>query len=132
MYPHERSLVKRLEGKPFALLGVNSDKTLDELHAAMEREHITWPSWFDGGSTGGPIATFYGITAWPTTYVLDPKGVIRVKNVRGDDLDKAVDSLLEEFGLSNVTQPASKAKPSAKPPRRGESKKSERSGSGGS
>jgi hypothetical protein len=25
MYPHERSLVKRLEGQPFALLGVNSD-----------------------------------------------------------------------------------------------------------
>ena len=25
MYPHERSLVKTLEDKPFALLGVNSD-----------------------------------------------------------------------------------------------------------
>ena len=60
MYPHERSLVKRLAGKPFALVGINSDRSLDELHAAMEREQITWPSWFDGGSTGGPIATLYG------------------------------------------------------------------------
>ena len=25
MYPHERSLVKKLAEKPFALLGVNSD-----------------------------------------------------------------------------------------------------------
>ena len=33
----------------------------------------------------------------------NPTDVIRVKNVRSDDLDKAVDSLLEEFGLSSVT-----------------------------
>jgi hypothetical protein len=25
MYPHERSLVNRLAGKPFVLLGINSD-----------------------------------------------------------------------------------------------------------
>jgi hypothetical protein len=105
MYPHERSLVNRLYGKPFALLGINSDKNLDELHAAMKRENITWPSWFDGGGTGGPIATRYQVSSWPTIYVLDPKGVIRAKNKRGEELDKAVDSLLEEFRLSNVNRP---------------------------
>jgi hypothetical protein len=26
MYPHERSLVKRLADEPFAIIGVNSDK----------------------------------------------------------------------------------------------------------
>jgi len=26
MYPHERSLVQKMEGKPFALIGVNSDQ----------------------------------------------------------------------------------------------------------
>ena len=132
MYPHERTLVNRLEGKPFALLGVNSDKTLEELHAAMEREHVTWPSWFDGGSANGPIASLYGVTGWPAIFVLDPKGVIRVKNARGDDLDKAVDSLLEEFGLTNATLPAAKSKPPARKPRGGESKNSDRSEPGGS
>ena len=53
--------MKRLEGKPFALVGVNSDKNLEELHAAMAKEQITWPSWFDGGGTGGPIASLYGV-----------------------------------------------------------------------
>ncbi len=96
MYPHERSLVKRLQGKPFALLGINSDKNLIELHAAMIREQITWRSWWDGGSTGGPIASLFGIRSWPTIYVIDHKGVIRYKNVRGEALDEAVDTLLEE------------------------------------
>jgi hypothetical protein len=97
MYPHERSLVKRLSGQPFALLGVNSDKNLEQLQATMEQEQITWRSWWDGGSTGGPIAATFGVRAWPTVYVLDHKGVIRFKNVRGADLDNAVDTLLADI-----------------------------------
>ena len=97
MYPHERSLVKRLEGKPFALLGVNSDMK-DRIQAAIKRENITWRLWFDGGSTGGPIASEWNVTGWPTIYVLDAKGVIRFKEVRGEAMDKAVDTLLKELG----------------------------------
>jgi hypothetical protein len=107
MYPHERSLVKRLAGKRFALVGINSDKELPALASVMEREQITWPSWFDGGSTSGPIASVYHVTSWPSIFVLDPTGVIRFKDVRGADLDKAVDSLLEEFGLTDVVAPPS-------------------------
>jgi hypothetical protein len=33
--------------------------------------------------------------AFPTTFVLDKAGVIRFKDVRGDELDKAVASLLD-------------------------------------
>ncbi len=103
MYPHERSLVMRLQGEPFVLLGINSDKNLGELHVAMTRERITWRSWWDGGSTGGPIASHFGIRSWPTVFVLDHKGVIRYKNVRGEALDKAVDTLLEERSSDPMT-----------------------------
>ncbi len=44
MYPHERSLVKRLAGEPFALIGVNSDKDKAKLAKRMEEESITWRS----------------------------------------------------------------------------------------
>ena len=96
MYPHERSLVKRLENKPFALLGVNSDPK-EKVEAALKRENITWRSFWDGGNTGGPIAKQYGVHSWPTIYVLDAKGVIRYKNVRGEQMDAAVDALLKEM-----------------------------------
>ena len=96
MYPHERSLVKRLADKPFVLLGINSDKDKDELKKAMEKENITWRSWWDGGSTEGPIATRWNVNGWPTIYVLDDRGVIRYKNIHGTELDKAVDALLKE------------------------------------
>src|SRR5262245_14686607 len=96
MYPHERSLVKRLKGRPFALLGVNSDKDLKALRDALVNERITWRSWLDGG-TGGPIARAWEIRGWPTIYVLDHKGVIRHINVREKQLDEAVDALLGEM-----------------------------------
>src|SRR5262249_22055426 len=99
MYPHERSLVKRLEGKPFALLGINSDQDRDDLKKVLEKEKITWRSWWDGGGTSGPIATAWNVHGWPTIYVLDEKGVIRYKNVRGEAMDKAVDTLLTEMGV---------------------------------
>ncbi|HIA18413.1 MAG TPA: redoxin domain-containing protein [Planctomycetaceae bacterium] len=97
MYPHERSLVKRLAGKPFALLGVNSDKDREVLKDVMTEKEITWRSWWDGGSTRGPIASQFNVSGWPTIYVLDSKGVIRYKGVRGVAMDKAVDTLLAEI-----------------------------------
>ncbi len=97
MYPHERSLVKRLENKPFALLGINSDEDRAALKKTMAKEKITWRSWWDGGNTYGPIASKWNVMGWPTIYVLDGKGVIRYRNVRGKEMDEAVDKLLQEM-----------------------------------
>ncbi len=100
MYPHERSLVKRLAEEPFALIGVNSDADKDKLRARMKEENITWRSFWDGGSgprsTSGAIATAWKVRSWPTIYVLDHEGRIRFKGVRGADMDQAVDALLLE------------------------------------
>ena len=97
MYPHERSLVKRLEGQPFALLGINSDRDREALKKVMKKQGITWRSFWNGGGTGGPISSAWNVRGWPTIYVLDHKGVIRYKNVRGERMDEAVDALLAEM-----------------------------------
>jgi hypothetical protein len=98
MYPHERSLVKRLEGKPFALIGVNSDPDKEKLKPRMTKEKITWRSFWNGPKgTDGPISRAWNVRGWPTIYVLDDKGVIRFKNVREKAMDKAVDQLLAEM-----------------------------------
>jgi hypothetical protein len=110
MYPHERSLVKRLEGKPFALVGINSDRDQQKLKERMKQENITWPSWWDGGSTNGPIATAWNVSGWPTIYVLDDKGVIRYKNVRGEEMDKAVNTLLKEMAIDVASDATSEPK----------------------
>jgi peroxiredoxin len=105
LYPHARSLVQRLQGKPFALLGINTDPK-DKLRDALKRENLTWRSWWDGGDTRGPIATKWNVHSWPTIYVLDHKGVIRFKGVKKKRLDEAVDSLLAEMRPEAAGQPS--------------------------
>ncbi len=95
MYPHERSLVKRLANQPFVLIGINSDPKA-RLRTAMKNNNITWRSFWDGGKTGGPIASAWGVRSWPTIYVVDDRGVIRYKNVRGPKMDVAVETLLKQ------------------------------------
>ena len=93
MIPHERSLVEKLKDEPFALVGMNSDPK-EKLRQAMANEKITWRSFWDGGGTGGPIATRWNVHSWPTIYVLDQNGVIRAKDLRDEELEKKVDELL--------------------------------------
>ena len=103
--PHLRGLHDRLKAHPFVLLGVNSDAVRKDLLPRLSKEKIAWRSWWDG--SGGPIARRWGTRAWPTTYVIDQKGIIRFKDVRGKALDKAVDQLIKEVA-SKETKPGKK------------------------
>src|SRR5437588_6939366 len=101
MYEHERSLVKRLKDKPFALVGVNSDTNRAELKQVLVKEKITWRSFWNGGSTTGPISTKWKLRGWPSLWVIDAQGVIRHKWVGspgGETMDKAIEALLAEMG----------------------------------
>lgn len=97
MIPHERELVRRLEGKPFAFLGVNADRTEDAARAAVAKEQITWPNWYDGRQSEAGIAERYKVRSFPSIFVIDGSGIIRAKDVRGARLDEAVDKLLAEM-----------------------------------
>lgn len=96
MVPQERALVKRYEGKPFAIVGINSDIDRDKVKPALAKHGITWRSFWDGPTAEGPIASRWNVQGWPAVYVLDAKGVIRFKNVRDEYLNRAVEELMKE------------------------------------
>jgi hypothetical protein len=93
MYPDERSLVKKYDGRPFVILGVNSDKDRDKLKEIVKKEAITWHSWWDGGSLTGPIQTKWNVHFWPTVYLIDHRGIIRARYLPKAAL---VDALVKE------------------------------------
>lgn len=94
MYPQERELITKLKGKPFAMVSVNTDEDVATLKRSIDSGEVTWRCWWDEG-TEGPITTRWGIATFPSIFVLDQAGVIRFKDVRGGELDRAVESLLE-------------------------------------
>ncbi|MBL8889533.1 MAG: TlpA family protein disulfide reductase [Planctomycetaceae bacterium] len=99
MYQHERSLVKQLADKPFALIGVNSDGDVDYIKKTAREKNLNWRSFWNGpDGTRGPIARAWRIKGWPTIYVIDHQGVIRYQDVRGSSMDEAITTLLAEMG----------------------------------
>lgn len=98
MIPHERSLVKKLEGKPFALIGVNSDQDEKELAEQLKEHQVTWRS-FKNGNGGKTISNDFKVSGWPTLFLIDHKGVVRKKWVgspANEVLDKEIDKLVAE------------------------------------
>jgi hypothetical protein len=110
MYPHERSLVKRVEVKPFALIGVNSDEDRAKLKEVLKKENITWRSFWDR-RISGPIDRTWNVQSWPTIYVIDSEGVIRYQRAQDDarpigkELDEAIETLLKEVAGGGVGRP---------------------------
>lgn len=102
MVTHERAMAKRLQGKPFALVGVDADEGKAAAKRAMAKENMTWRSFWNGGGWEGGIAAAWNVQEWPTVYVLDAKGMIRLKQHgyggKSSDalLDELVDRLLKE------------------------------------
>lgn len=95
--PHERELVEKLHGRPFALVGVNGDENREKAKAAILRAQITWRSFgSNAGGRQGLIASAWNVQAWPTTYIIDHVGVIKHVNLRGKQLDEALEPLVAE------------------------------------
>ena len=93
MYGHERSLVEGMTGRPFVLLGVNSDKEKSTAQDAVKDNDLNWRSWWDK-STQGDISSSFQIRGWPTIFLIDHEGVIQAKNLRGSQLDTAIEQLV--------------------------------------
>jgi peroxiredoxin len=92
--------VTKLKDKPFALLGVHvGGSTAQQLRQIMDKEKLPWRSFADAGNAGaGPIATQWNLSATPTFYLIDHKGVIRHKwaGPPGENvLDAAIEKLIQ-------------------------------------
>ena len=78
--------MEELKDKPFALIGVNSDKTVEVAKAAIEKNQLNWRS-FQNAREGKPsISDDWAVKGWPTIVVLDGERKI---HYRGHDGHKA-------------------------------------------
>jgi thiol-disulfide isomerase/thioredoxin len=94
MIPHEREMVERLKDKPFALVSISGDDKKETLTSFLKKESMPWTHWWNGKEGG--IIEDWDVRYYPTIYVLDADGIIRHKDLRGEELEKAVNALLAE------------------------------------
>jgi peroxiredoxin len=94
MIPHEREMVEKFKTKPFALVSISVDEDKKELEEFLEQEKMPWIHWWAGPDSS--IVKQWNVQRFPTIYVIDAKGIIRHKHIRGAELEMAVAKLLEE------------------------------------
>jgi peroxiredoxin len=94
--PVVKGVYNDFHGKGFEILGISLDTSEENFKAYVRDEGITWPQVYDGKGWNSSIGRLYAVNSIPATFLLDRKGTIRYRNLRGEALREAVKKLVEE------------------------------------
>lgn len=94
--PELRRLRKTYGSNDLEIVGVHtpelpSDRVRSNVAQNLAVQQITWPVAIDNDQS---LWDAYGVTAWPTQFIFDRKGVLR-KTVVGDSQDATVAATIE-------------------------------------
>ena len=87
-----------MQGEPFALLGVNSDSTLERAKTAIRENNLNWRS-FQNLPEGSEqkISATWRVRGWPTIVVLDENLEIKYRGHDGMKATKVAKKLVENL-----------------------------------
>ena len=85
----------------FEVLGVSFDVSdRRTLQSWLNRQGVMWPQVFDGRGRRGPLARHFGVSAVPTSLLVDGDGKLAGINLRGKRLLTAIDAEVRELRAS--------------------------------
>jgi hypothetical protein len=76
--PHLRGLVESYDGRPFAIVGVNTGDDEKTYREGVEEFGLTWISAYQG-EDAAPISEMYRVQLYPTMLMIDHTGKIRYR-----------------------------------------------------
>ncbi len=74
--------------KGFEIFGVASETNKQQWITAIKTDKLTWTNVTDLKGSGNKAALIYGISGYPTNFLIDRKGTIIAKDVYGDELEQ--------------------------------------------
>ncbi|SKB67759.1 Thiol-disulfide isomerase or thioredoxin [Sphingobacterium nematocida] len=94
--PHVLKVYNKYKAKGFDVFAISLDDSKDRWVKAIKDDNMPWAQVSDLKGWKNEAAQYYNITAIPMNYLLDEKGNIVAKNLRGDNLEKEVAKLLDK------------------------------------
>ena len=94
--PNVIRIHKKFNKKGFEIIGISLDSDGQALERFVKANGIEWPQYFDGKGWQNDVAGKYRVRSIPATYLIDKKGKIRYRSLRGAELERAVELLLSE------------------------------------
>lgn len=92
--PNVLAAYRTYHDRGFVIIGISLDKDQNALTTFIKDHDMSWPQYFDGKGWENKLATKYGIQSIPATYLLDGKGRIVAKDLRGSALETELAKLL--------------------------------------
>ncbi len=91
--PNMLKAYSRFRDKGFDVLSVSLDDKREKWVAAIQADNLQWTQVSDLKGWKNEVAEKYGIRAIPQNLLIDPKGNIIAKNLRGDALEKKLEEV---------------------------------------
>lgn len=92
--PNIVSAYQKYNDKGFDIFAVSLDSDQKSWLNAIEKDNLTWTQTSDLLLWDSEPAKLYGVRAIPSNFLIDQNGVIVAKNLKGEDLHKSLDELL--------------------------------------
>ncbi|MEZ4853332.1 redoxin domain-containing protein [Flavobacterium sp.] len=93
--PNVVALYNEFHEKGLNIIGVSLDKDANKWKEAITKDGLTWNHISNLKHWQEPIAQMYNVTGIPATFILDEKGVIVARDLRGEELKAKVIELLK-------------------------------------
>jgi peroxiredoxin len=92
--PNVLKAYNKYKSKGFDILAVSLDNIKKNWEAAIQKDALPWAQVSDLKGWKNDVATLYGVQAVPANFLIDPTGKIIAQNLRGDDLNDALQKFL--------------------------------------
>ncbi|MBI4719525.1 MAG: TlpA family protein disulfide reductase [Planctomycetes bacterium] len=92
--PHLQAAAAHFAGQPFEILGIGMDNDRQALENVLRSHKVPGTHTWDPRGGENPIGKLYNVRGYPTWFLLDDKGVIRKRTLKGPQLIAAVEELL--------------------------------------
>jgi len=93
--PNLVAAYNKYKNKNFTILGVSLDKTKDAWLEAIKKDGLTWTHISDLKFWDSEAVGLYGFNGIPYNVLLDPTGKIIADNLRGSDLERKLQEVLQ-------------------------------------
>lgn len=75
-----KMLYDKTDREKFEIIGIVGESSLNDVKKIIKRDSVTWPQLLSSDSN--QIVERYGIDGYPTSFLINPNGVIIAKNIR--------------------------------------------------
>jgi len=95
--PNVVKMYNRFKDKNFTVFSVSLDKQKENWVEAISKDNLTWPNHCsDLAFWSSAVVPLYNIQGIPLTVLIDKEGKIIAKNLRGQELEKKLESILNK------------------------------------